>query len=167
MAKEVPKTKTLGTLRVVRVLESVNSIWLVLTGGAMGLLLFATGPLSIASLRGLEARIAIAFPPGSSLVEAKLNPRWSGQVVGILLVPHDALDSLFGAPPFCGYVSRTESSLQTIRRRRVPLQSWRPEATRDFIAAEAIYHDKSYAISILAALDDSALATVYLAWDLL
>ncbi|MEN6549191.1 MAG: hypothetical protein ABFE07_24365 [Armatimonadia bacterium] len=153
--------------RVVVALRQASLAWLALSTVALIALLVGTGPVGIASLRGLETRIGIKLPPGSSLVEAQLNPKWSGQVVATVLIPRERIGAFLGSAPFSGTTSRTEATLQRAEWRNVPLRSWRPETAKQFVAADAMYHDKSYAISVLAALDDSPLATVYVAWDLL
>lgn len=156
--------------------RAILGIWVTLvTFGAIGTVALCVmlsrigcgGTVGVGSVRGIEQRTELHFPPGTVLVEAKYNSVvMSAGLTAKLQMPRDRLDAFLRGPPFLGRTTRSERVLDDRYGDACSIKSWRPDAAKDFIAASALYRHNSYSVWILADIDDPQTAIIYLHWEL-
>ncbi|MCK4324290.1 MAG: hypothetical protein KAW89_07150 [Armatimonadetes bacterium] len=124
------------------------------------------GTVRVGSIRGIEQRTDLQFPPDTVLMQGKYDSVvMSADLMAKLQMPRDALDGFLSGPPFLGNTSRSERVLHD-KFNGLGVNDWHPDAAKNFISASALYRENSYSVWILADIDDPQTAVIYLLWEL-
>ena len=124
-------------------------------------------PVQVVSLRGVEARLALKFPPGTELVEA----RYIGSLIQILeakvRMPRAEVEPWLRKPPFEGEPNH-EGNLIGFFHNDCGMTDWHPEPASEFWSAVVPEHPRErpgYAY-VLVHLDDPKMVDVYVYWNI-
>ena len=124
-------------------------------------------PVELSSLRGLENRLALTFPPGTELVEAK----YIGSLIQILeakvRMPRAEVEPWLRKPPFEGEPNH-EGNLIGFFNNDCGMTDWHPEPASEFWSAVAREHphERPGHAYVLVHLDDPKMVDVYVYWNI-
>jgi hypothetical protein len=124
-------------------------------------------PVQIATLRGLENRLELTFPPGTELVEARYVGFLPQELLAKVRMPHSEVEQWLRKPPFHGEPSRDDRGAEWFRN-FLGMTDWHPEAVGKFLfQSYSNRPDKMLvAAEILVSLDDPQVAVGYVHWNM-
>ena len=139
----------------------------ILAGCYTVLLHIIPGTADVKSLSEVYRRTDLHFPPGTRLVAADCSDVLvSAMLTAKLTMPRDQLDRLISDEPFLGHAEDTRAMMGGKYGNPHEIEGWEPGAAESFVGSMAWYHNRQYAVWVLADIDDPQRAIIYLRWEL-
>ena len=151
------------------------TIWLCL----VGLTLLASAPAlwvalspdvrevpHLRSLRGVEAKANVHFPPGTELVLSRADLFLKPRVIALLRMPENDARRLLAGPPFNGASSAQDGGFWECWDGWLegwgPVdKEWQPQRSRHYLSAAALDREGARSVEVLVDLEKSPVVDVY------
>ena len=124
--------------------------------------------VEVGSLEGVERRIGVQFPPGARLIEARYETAGlNADLMARVEMRRDELHGFLSAGGFGACSTSDKGLLDPKYGNAMAMRTFETGKTRCFVSADTSCEHPTASCHVLADLDDSSVAIVYLWWFVL